>query len=194
MSSGIQQLLQDARITARTMVQPSHPSCMRATGRPGHTLSVVQVCRDHHMGSACPAEHCSMRAGASPGVQWRAPLLLLERLSRTTLALAKLPYFWKDLVSTSSLTSLPRSPTKMRKSFSGHSSRLASHHFSPPAARGSAGGLAFFAPLLSLASFSSAACVSNTLDQTPSGFTASPQIRFEEGDMPWVAAQVSVIS
>ena len=54
-------------------------------------------------------------------------------------------------------TSLPRSPTKMRKSFSGHSMSEASHHLEPPAARGTAGGFFLPLPALSFASCSSAA-------------------------------------
>lgn len=49
------------------------------------------------------------------------------RLSLTILAIWKEAKCWKALHSTSSVTSGPMSPTKMRKSFSGHSSRLESH-------------------------------------------------------------------
>mmetsp|Transcript_19290 Transcript_19290/g.42210 ORF Transcript_19290/g.42210 Transcript_19290/m.42210 type:complete len:200 (-) Transcript_19290:293-892(-) len=63
------------------------------------------------------------------------PFVLLERLSRTTLAFAKEVYLTNALVRTSSFTSFPRSPTKRRWSFSGHSSSVLSTHFSPAAPR-----------------------------------------------------------
>lgn len=78
-------------------------------------------------------------------------MLLLECLSRTMRALANELYLLNALVSTSSFTSLPISPTKMRKSLGGHSVSVGSHHTSPPAFRGTAGGFFF-------ASFGPAAC------------------------------------
>ena len=42
-----------------------------------------------------------------------SPLVLLVRLSLTTLPFTKDVNFWKDFCSTSSFTSLPRSPTKI---------------------------------------------------------------------------------
>ena len=112
----------------------------------------------------------------------RAPLVLLVCLLRMTLALAKDVNFWNAFVSTSSFTSLPRSPTKMRKSFSGHSVSVGSHHFSPPAALGIAGGFFFF----SFASFSNAACAHHHILPHPQDF------KFEyyqlHSQVPWLFA------
>ena len=54
------------------------------------------------------------------------PLVLFDFLSLTTFALLKVGYFANAFVNTSSFVSFPRSPTKTRKSFSGHSSRFGS--------------------------------------------------------------------
>eukprot|EP00878_Enallax_costatus_P022145 GHUV01023484.1.p1 GENE.GHUV01023484.1~~GHUV01023484.1.p1 ORF type:complete len:271 (-),score=5.33 GHUV01023484.1:404-1216(-) len=54
------------------------------------------------------------------------PLLLLVRLSRIIFAFANDGYLWNAFDSTSSFTSLPRSPTNIRKSLSGHSCSVGS--------------------------------------------------------------------
>ena len=73
-----------------------------------------------------------------------SPLLLFECLSLTIFAFWNVAYFVKALVRMSSLTSLPMSPTNIRKSFSAHSDRVGSYHFCPAAARGTALLLSIF--------------------------------------------------
>uniref|UniRef100_A0A6B0V029 Putative secreted protein n=1 Tax=Ixodes ricinus TaxID=34613 RepID=A0A6B0V029_IXORI len=76
------------------------------------------------------------------------PLLLLVRLSRTTLALRNDGNLPNTLIKTSSVTSLPRSPQKMRKSSASHSwSELSSHTCWPAVLTSLFSFLRFLTPL-----------------------------------------------
>jgi len=61
------------------------------------------------------------------------PFVFCERLSRTTWALRNDLYFWKAFANKSSVTSLPKSPQKILKSFGSHVNNESSSHVCPPA-------------------------------------------------------------